>query len=139
MPGPSRAEAEVIELDEETWMEAAREYQRVRRFVMTLSFACFGLFFGFIISFFLAVALDAHPGIPTVLFLLFLPAFGLCGLACWFASLELTAFRCPRCGKLFTMAWWSTGPGNRCKHCRLDLSLRPKPKPKAVKAGHLLE
>ena len=47
-------------------------------------------------------------------------------LACWVGVLlywlALFRFRCPGCGKQFTISWWSSWPTNRCKHCDLDLS-----------------
>src|SRR5579859_3608574 len=59
------------------------------------------------------------------------PAVGFACLIVWFglhlrASIRLTTWPCPVCGKHFSFAWWSTFPSDTCKHCGVKLgSARP--------------
>ena len=34
---------------------------------------------------------------------------------------RLMSWPCPRCDKLFIVAWWSSWPTNECKHCGLNV------------------
>jgi hypothetical protein len=48
-------------------------------------------------------------------------AYCACALGAILSWSALMRFRCPRCGKRFVLAWWSSWPTDRCKHCELDL------------------
>ena len=62
-----------------------------------------------------------NPVVGRVLMVCLIAGF----LACWTGAVvtwaALMRFRCPRCGKRFTLSWYSSWPTSRCKHCQLDL------------------
>jgi hypothetical protein len=54
--------------------------------------------------------------------------FGCLGV--WFimyigALFRLRAWPCPVCGKRFSFAWWSSWPGDTCKHCGTEAGVGP--------------
>jgi len=111
----------VSDLDTKTWIEAARSYVRLRRryWRCLLGMTALLVVFGAPIS---AFEHELNPYVRGILLSLFTVAWCACwvgGVVTWFT---LIGFRCPRCGKQFIMSWWSSWPGNRCKHCDLDLS-----------------
>jgi hypothetical protein len=110
----------VNDVDPKAWVDAAHTYQRLRRHTLLLPLGYVGSFVGFAICFFCASAKtwDAFAG---TLFLLYIPVSIVLGLGMFIVSLDLRGFRCPRCGKRFTVSWRNSWPTNRCKHCRLDL------------------
>ena len=47
-----------------------------------------------------------------------------CGFAIWVARAAVAWYRllswpCPQCHRSFVLAWWSSWPGDECKHCGL--------------------
>jgi hypothetical protein len=118
------------DLDTSTYLDAARSYTRLRRlfwrFFLGMPALALLLYLGAIIS---AVRLARNTIVPgknaiaTVLTVLFVVAWLTSWLGSFVTGIALKRFRCPRCGKHFTWAWWDSWPGNRCKHCDLDLGL----------------
>ena len=80
-----------------------------------------------------------EPQRPTLLFdtLIFLLsiAFIMCQVVALGAWHSLMQFRCPRCGERFILSWWSSWPGEACKHCGLKLE-KDFAKPKARDHRH---
>lgn len=60
---------------------------------------------------------DEIPALPYLLMLMWLVALG-------GAFYRMRTFRCPRCGKTFTVeGWWSPkAPGGKCGNCSLELT-----------------
>jgi hypothetical protein len=121
-------ESAMGELDTSTYLDAARSYTQLRRrywrFFLGMPALALLLYLGAIIS---AVRLERNSIVPgknpiaTVLTVLFVVAWLTSWLGSFATGIALKRFRCPRCGKRFTLAWWGSWPGNRCKHCDLDL------------------
>lgn len=124
--------------DAKAWIDAAQTYQRLRRRTLLLTIAYAGSFVGVAIGLFCASAKnwDAFAG---TLFLLFIPVSFVLGAGTFIFSLDLRGFRCPRCGKRFTVSWRGSWPTNRCKHCRLDLIAAGKDPGKSSAFGELWE
>ncbi len=111
------------DLDANILADAARRYTSLRRqywrslLVATVLISGAGLFGLFVGEF----GPLLNPVIGRVLTVLLPAGF----LTCWVISVvtwsSLMGFRCPRCGKRFILAWYSSWPTNRCKHCGLDL------------------
>jgi hypothetical protein len=108
------------DVDARAWVDVGQTYQQLRRRALLLNLGFVGSFVGFAICLFYASAKnwDAFAG---TLFLLYIPVSVVLGLVVFIVSFDLRGFRCPRCGKRFTVSWWNNWPTNRCKHCRLDL------------------
>jgi hypothetical protein len=118
----------MVELDTSTFLDAARSYTRLRRFFWRFFLGMPALallfFFGAVLS---AIRLERNPIVPGhpvlkgILIALLVSAWLTSWLGSFAFGIALNRFRCPRCGKRFTRAWWGSWPGNRCKHCDLDL------------------
>jgi len=59
------------------------------------------------------------PALPYLLVVMWLVALG-------GTLYRVRTFRCPRCGKTFSVeGWWSPSPrGRKCVHCALELNIR---------------
>jgi hypothetical protein len=111
----------MCDLGIKTWIEAARSYARLRRrYWRSFLGAMLLLIMGMPLS---TYRHELNPIVYGLIVFLLVIAF----LACWVRSVitlfALWGFRCPRCGRRFIMAWWSSWPSKRCKHCELDLGL----------------
>jgi len=111
------------DLDTKTRIEASRSYVRLRRRYWRYLLGMPALVVVFVVGAAMIAVFkhDREPYARGILNSLFAVAWcGCCvgGVVTWF---KLIGFRCPQCGKRFIMSWWSSWPGNRCKHCELDL------------------
>jgi hypothetical protein len=122
----------VKELDGKTLMDAAREYERLRRGNRQLTLIIGGSGLVFLTTLFASAHFGNHV-IPSVLSLLFLCAAGPIYLRAFLTGYGVYGFRCPRCGKRCSNSWRGSWPTDRCKHCRLDLgaAARSAEKPKS--------
>ncbi len=121
------------DVDSNTLAEAARRYTALRRrywrfFVGLWALGALAGAIG------LAVGQKPGPFIGGVLILPLVLGFVTCWAVCLVTDIALKQFRCPRCGKRFTLTWWISWPSDRCKHCDLDLGPAEKAvaKPTAV-------
>lgn len=112
--------AMAAELDTGIWIVAAHRYVRLRRRYWRFFF---GAFLVGLLMACLTGALDPAPEGAASAVLGCVAVVGF--LACWVGALVswigLIRFECPRCEGSFVMTWWGSWPGNRCKHCGLDL------------------
>jgi DNA-directed RNA polymerase subunit RPC12/RpoP len=111
-------------LDTETRIEASRSYVRLRRryWRRLLRMPALLVVFVVVMALFAVFKYDRNPYARGTLNSLLVVAWFACwlrGVVTWY---KLIGFRCPRCGKRFMMSWWSSWPGNRCKHCDLGPS-----------------
>jgi hypothetical protein len=126
----------VNDLDAKAWVDAAQTYQRLRLLYFLVILGFVGISMGLAICLFFASATNWDSFAGT-LFLLFIPVSLGLSLVVILLTLDLRGFRCPRCGKRFTVTWWNSWPTNRCKHCRLDLIAAVKDSGKSSAYGEL--
>ena len=80
-------------------------------------FAVFALLPVVVLGVLMARSSGDLPALPYLLVLMWLVALG-------GALYRIRTFRCPRCGKTFSVeGWWSPSPrGGKCVHCMLELN-----------------
>ena len=108
--------------DTQSWIEAGRSYQRLRRPSWRFSVGHIGSAIVTGMLFFAASAKGVIPVVAPILFFVLIfttMALALGGLA---TSTSLMDFTCPRCERRFD-SWWKTWPTGRCQH--RGLVLRP--------------
>lgn len=112
------------DFDDKTWIESAREYERLRHRQRRFILGYAGPFAAFMVL----------PGVgserlyPFLVFVFPLLLFSTCACVVggFLTSIDLRDFPCPRCGRRFTTSWWISWPTDRCKHCGLDLASATK-------------
>jgi hypothetical protein len=118
----------VGKIDEKSWIESARTYERLRRRCLRFTLG----YVGPVVILAILLGVVGRSGserlysVLVFLFLILVPTTCACGIGTCLTSFDLWNFRCPRCGRRFASAWWGSWPTTRCKHCRLDLGLATK-------------
>jgi hypothetical protein len=102
------------------------EYLRLRRRYWRLYFTFVGVLIALMVPLSLLELAKSTFPLPTVVatqLAVFLPGFAFIAIIAWKCAVawsKLLFWRCPRCGRFFMLAWYSSWPTNYCKHCGLD-------------------
>lgn len=107
------------DLDAQVQADAARRFWRLRR---RFSRFLFGLPVPWLITV-IMFSIIKHFVPERWHILAIIPFFGFFAwlVVAMLSMSALRGFRCPRCGKRFTMSWTSSWPSPTCKHCGLYL------------------
>src|SRR4051812_14729417 len=107
------------DVDTKTLADASRSYIGLRRRYWRLFLG--GVASVIALMFVSAIGEHFHAAVLGILALPLVLAFLACIVGVVVTWFSLTGFPCPRCGKSFARAWWSSWPTKSCKHCSLYL------------------